>query len=113
MGSGASSSWAPACPPGPAPPPGPPPWGQPMFEGSVDRNPSPQGYGAHVRGTEFLGHAKAPPQRPPGPIPHPPQEPPEQPPWCNEHAFSSRNPNCYKCEHVRNWWRHELARGGN
>eukprot|EP00972_Heterocapsa_arctica_P061015 8998395-Heterocapsa_arctica.AAC.1 len=61
------------------PPPGPPPVGQPMFEGSLDRTPSPQGYGAHVRGTSFLGHPRPPPQRPPGPPP-PPLQPPVEPP---------------------------------
>eukprot|EP00972_Heterocapsa_arctica_P086855 12804331-Heterocapsa_arctica.AAC.1 len=58
-------------------------------------------------------HPRPPPQRPPGSIPPPPPAPEEQPPWCDVHRLSSRTAGCWKCEHVRNWWRHELERGGN
>eukprot|EP00972_Heterocapsa_arctica_P100144 14767219-Heterocapsa_arctica.AAC.1 len=76
-GSSASSSgFVPPRPKGPLPPAGPPPYGQPMFEGTPDRTPSPQGYGAGARGSIFLPHPRPPPPRPPTPPQRPPLEPP-------------------------------------
>eukprot|EP00972_Heterocapsa_arctica_P050225 7387254-Heterocapsa_arctica.AAC.1 len=107
----------PARPPWYSPPPNQPSWHSTYTPGSTpDRTLSPQGAADPFvpptqKGHLFLQHPRPPPPRPATPPFDPNAVQEEEQPWCDIHRLRGDHVNCWKCEHVRNWWRHHLERG--
>eukprot|EP00972_Heterocapsa_arctica_P102395 15088084-Heterocapsa_arctica.AAC.1 len=79
--------------------------------GTPDRTPSPGAYAGDFVLPRQMAHSRPPPPRPAVPPFDLNTAPREEQPWCNVHVFRSDYMNCWKCAHVRDWSRRELAEG--
>eukprot|EP00972_Heterocapsa_arctica_P074453 10988583-Heterocapsa_arctica.AAC.1 len=61
----------------------------------------------------FLGHMRPPPPRPPVPPFNPNIVQQEEQPWCETHQLRGDPEHCWRCGHVRDWWRCQLIERGN